>query len=84
MDSGWVTDGVGDSSSEGEEELERALKLHAGQIFLGMVAMQYKAKQEVVKLVEKLTKSCIRFVHFSFDNEQISRVRTSLFPYSFL
>ncbi|CAF0705126.1 unnamed protein product [Brachionus calyciflorus] len=49
------------------------LDLHSEQIFLGMVSMQYKAKIDVVKLVEKLTNSCIRFVHFSYDNENISK-----------
>lgn len=36
--------------------------------------MKQKYLQDVIKLVEKLTKSCIRFIHFSSDNEQISRV----------
>lgn len=29
--------------------------------------------KDVIKLVEKLTNSCIRFVHFSYDNENISK-----------
>jgi hypothetical protein len=55
------------------DQIDNILKLQSGHIFLGMASTQYKAKLDVVKLVEKLTKSCIRFIHFSADNEQISR-----------
>lgn len=55
------------------EQIDNILKLQSGHIFLGMASTQYKAKVDVIKLVEKLTKSCIRFIHFSSDNEQISR-----------
>ncbi len=44
-------------------------------VFSGMISMQYCAKQDVMRLIEKLEKSCIRFIHFSSENEQISRVR---------
>ena len=56
------------------EQIQNRLRLHTNQIFLGMISMQYRAKIDVIKLVEKLTKSCVRFVHFSSDNEQTSRV----------
>lgn len=49
------------------------LNLHSGQIFLGLLSMQYSAKTDVIKLVEKLEKCCIRFIHFSSENEHISR-----------
>ncbi len=55
-------------------QVEKVLNLHSRQIFLGMISMQYIAKSDVIKLVEKLEKSCIRFIHFSAENEQISRV----------
>ena len=35
--------------------------------------MQYSAKVDCMKLIEKLEKSCIRFIHFSSENEHISR-----------
>jgi hypothetical protein len=35
--------------------------------------MQYSAKTDVIRLVEKLEKCCIRFIHFSSENEHISR-----------
>lgn len=47
---------------------------HQNQIFLGLVALQYQAKPDVVRMVEQLDKACIRFVHFSKENELRSRV----------
>lgn len=44
------------------------------QIFIGMVTMQYQACPDIVQLIELLDKSCIRFVHFSKENELRSRV----------
>ncbi|KRX27781.1 Uncharacterized protein T07_8611 [Trichinella nelsoni] len=43
-------------------------------VFLGMVAFQYQAKPDVVRLIERLDKMCIRFIHFSKENEFRSRV----------
>lgn len=48
--------------------------LMENQIFLGMVTLQYQAKPDVVRLVEHLDKACIRFVHFSKENELRSRI----------
>ena len=39
-----------------------------------MVTLQYQTKPDVVRLVERLDKACIRFVHFSKENELRSRV----------
>lgn len=44
------------------------------QVFVGMVAMQYQACPDFVALVEQLEHACIRFVHFSKENELRSRV----------
>ncbi|ESN95204.1 hypothetical protein HELRODRAFT_86932, partial [Helobdella robusta] len=53
---------------------KQPFKMLNNQIFIGMVTMQYQAKQEVVNLIENLESSCIRFVHFSKENELRSRV----------
>ncbi|XP_003739856.1 transmembrane protein 94 [Galendromus occidentalis] len=43
------------------------------QVFIGMVALQYQARPTFVRLIEELDKACIRFVHFSKENELRSR-----------
>ncbi|CAH8672936.1 unnamed protein product [Schistosoma rodhaini] len=44
------------------------------QIFLGLISMQYQANPQVVKSIKQLHQACIRFVHFSRENELRSRV----------
>nr|CAH8870936.1 unnamed protein product [Trichobilharzia regenti] len=44
------------------------------QIFLGLISMQYQANPQVVKTIKQLHQACIRFVHFSRENELRSRV----------
>ncbi|KAI1291918.1 Transmembrane protein 94 [Halotydeus destructor] len=44
------------------------------EVFVGMVTMQYQACPDFVHLIEQLDKACIRFVHFSKENELRSRV----------
>ncbi|KAH9280491.1 Transmembrane protein 94 [Echinococcus granulosus] len=44
------------------------------QIFLGMVSLQYQAMPGIVETIRKLNQACIRFVHFSQDNQLRSRV----------
>lgn len=44
------------------------------KVFIGMVTMQYQAQIDVVQLIERLDRACIRFVHFSKENELRSRV----------
>lgn len=39
-----------------------------------MVTMQYQAQTDIVQLIERLDRACIRFVHFSKENELRSRV----------
>ena len=44
------------------------------EVFIGMVTMQYQACPDFVTLIEQLDKACVRFVHFSKENELRSRV----------
>ncbi|KAL5967520.1 Transmembrane protein 94 [Taenia solium] len=44
------------------------------QTFLGMVSLQYQAMPGIVETIRKLNQACIRFVHFSQDNQLRSRV----------
>lgn len=55
-------------------EVENRFEVQCHQIFVGMVTMQYQALTDVVQLVERLDRACIRFVHFSKENELRSRV----------
>jgi hypothetical protein len=50
------------------------LMAQSQQVFLGMVTMQYQARPPLVQLVEHLEAACVRFVHFSKENELRSRV----------
>lgn len=43
-------------------------------IFLGMTTLQHQAKYTVCHMVDALDRACIRFVHFSSDNEVRSQV----------
>ncbi|KAG9509071.1 Transmembrane protein 94 [Fragariocoptes setiger] len=54
--------------------LSEALDELTDQVFVGMVAMQHQACPDFVSLVEQLELACIRFVHFSKENELRSRV----------
>ncbi|XP_035828893.1 transmembrane protein 94 [Aplysia californica] len=60
------------SSSLEEFAVGRILQSH--QSFIGMVSLQYQAKQDFVQMIDKLESACIRFVHFSKENEVRSRV----------
>lgn len=55
-------------------KLDEVLEEITDQVFIGMVAMQYQACPDFVGLVEQLEHACIRFVHFSKENELRSRV----------
>ena len=70
-------DRVSCSGWEGGQE-EGGLKtcldsLHT-QSLLGLVQSQYQAMVDMVQFVDLLEKACIRFVHFSKENELRSRV----------
>lgn len=55
-------------------ELDAALDEFTDQVFVGMVSLQYQACSDFVALVEQLEQACIRFIHFSKENELRSRV----------
>jgi len=50
------------------------IESQCNQTFLGMVQMQYQARVDIVQFIDLLEKACIRFVHFSKENELRSRV----------
>ncbi len=45
------------------------LEMECNQTFLGMIQLQYQAVVDFVQLIDLLEKACIRFVHFSKENE---------------
>lgn len=55
-------------------DVEGCFEMLCHQVFVGMVTMQYQAQNDIVQLVERLDRACIRFVHFSKENELRSRV----------
>lgn len=55
-------------------DVDACFEMQCHQVFIGMVTMQYQAQTDVVHLVERLDHACIRFVHFSKENELRSRV----------
>lgn len=57
-----------------KEDAMHCLELQCNQTFLAMVQLQYQVMVEIVQLVDLLEKACIRFVHFSRENELRSRV----------
>lgn len=63
-----------DSKEEPVNDVDGCFEMQKHQIFIGMVTMQYQAQTDIVQLIEKFEKACIRFVHFSKENELRSRV----------
>lgn len=55
------------------DNIEGYQRILGGQIFIGMVAVQFQAKKDILPLVEDLNNAGIRFVHFSAENELRSR-----------
>lgn len=45
-----------------------------GQIFIGMIALNFQPKTDILTLIEQLDHACIRFVHFSEDQVLRSKV----------
>ena len=43
--------------------------VQCGQVFLGLVCLQFRPKQDMVSLIEDLYTAGIRFVHFTAENE---------------
>ncbi|XP_014604302.1 PREDICTED: uncharacterized protein KIAA0195 isoform X1 [Polistes canadensis] len=63
-----------DNNDDDVNDVESCFELQCNQIFIGMVTMQYQAQTDMVQLIEQLERACIRFVHFSKENELRSRV----------
>jgi hypothetical protein len=63
-----------ESREEPVSDIEGCYEMQCHQIFIGMVTMQYQAQTDIVQLIERFDKACIRFVHFSKENELRSRV----------
>lgn len=55
-------------------DAEGCFDMQCHQVFIGMITMQYQAQTDIVQLIERLERACIRFVHFSKENELRSRV----------
>ncbi|XP_035897448.1 transmembrane protein 94 isoform X2 [Anopheles stephensi] len=63
-----------DSRDEDISDVDGCYRMQCHQVFIGMVTMQYQAQTDIVQLIERLERACIRFVHFSKENELRSRV----------
>ncbi|XP_058796297.1 transmembrane protein 94 isoform X3 [Phymastichus coffea] len=63
-----------DTKDDEVNSIDSCFELQCNQIFIGMVTMQYQAQTDMVQLIEQLEHACIRFVHFSKENELRSRV----------
>ncbi|XP_037936476.1 transmembrane protein 94 isoform X2 [Teleopsis dalmanni] len=63
-----------ESKDEDINDVDACFEMQCHQVFIGMVTMQYQAQTDIVQLVENLERACIRFVHFSKENELRSRV----------
>lgn len=55
-------------------DVDGCFEMQCHQVFIGMVTMQYQAQTDMVSMIERLERACIRFVHFSKENELRSRV----------
>lgn len=65
---------VEDESFETVDDVASYYGAQRNQTFIGMTTLQYQARQDFVQLIEKLESACVRFVHFSKENELRSRV----------
>ncbi|XP_050461662.1 transmembrane protein 94 isoform X2 [Cataglyphis hispanica] len=63
-----------ENKDEAVGDVEGCFDVQCNQVFIGMVTMQYQAQTDMVQLIEQLDRACIRFVHFSKENELRSRV----------
>ncbi|KAF5269581.1 hypothetical protein FQR65_LT05919 [Abscondita terminalis] len=63
-----------DSPGSDASDVESCFEMQCNQVFIGMVTMQYQVLHDMVQLIEQLERACIRFVHFSKENELRSRV----------
>ncbi|KFB34903.1 AGAP000576-PA-like protein [Anopheles sinensis] len=63
-----------DNRDDDISDVDGCYRMQCHQVFIGMVTMQYQAQTDIVQLIERLERACIRFVHFSKENELRSRV----------
>lgn len=63
-----------DNRGQDITDIEGCYEMQCHQVFIGMVTMQYQAQTDIVQLIERLDQACVRFVHFSKENELRSRV----------
>lgn len=63
-----------DNKEDDITDVDGCFEMQCHQVFIGMVTMQYQAQTDIVQLIERLDRACIRFVHFSKENELRSRV----------
>ncbi|XP_076171835.1 transmembrane protein 94-like protein l(2)k05819 isoform X1 [Ptiloglossa arizonensis] len=63
-----------ENKDDNVNDVESCFDIQCNQVFIGMVTMQYQAQTDMVQLIEQLDRACIRFVHFSKENELRSRV----------
>lgn len=63
-----------DNKEEDINDVAGCFEMQCHQVFIGMVTMQYQAQTDIVQLIERLDRACVRFVHFSKENELRSRV----------
>lgn len=62
------------NKEEDISDVDGCFEMQCHQVFIGMVTMQYQAQTDIVSMIERLERACIRFVHFSKENELRSRV----------
>lgn len=62
------------SFSLDSDKIEQTVKNVTNEVFIGMTTLQYQACSDFVRIIELLDAACIRFVHFSKENELRSRV----------
>uniref|UniRef100_A0A1Q3FCQ9 Putative conserved plasma membrane protein n=1 Tax=Culex tarsalis TaxID=7177 RepID=A0A1Q3FCQ9_CULTA len=63
-----------ENKEEDISDVDGCYEMQSHQVFIGMITMQYQAQTDIVQLIERLERACIRFVHFSKENELRSRV----------
>ncbi|XP_068983961.1 transmembrane protein 94 isoform X1 [Bombus flavifrons] len=63
-----------ENKDDNVSDIDSCFEIQCNQVFIGMVTMQYQAQIDMVQLIEQLDRACIRFVHFSKENELRSRV----------
>lgn len=63
-----------DNKEDDITDVDGCFEMQCHQVFIGMVTMQYQAQTDIVQLIERLDRACVRFVHFSKENELRSRV----------